>query len=231
MVSVIAMPVNGRAQEATVSGTVTDSTGSVLPGVTVTALHEASGNIFQAVTDERGGYRIPARTGVYKITAELSGFSTLIGSLELAVGQQAVMNLRMLLEGVEESVTVTGDAPLVDITQSTLGGRIDRRQMEEMPINGRNWLQLTPLSPGSRATESREAAPVRREYTGTVFQLEPPLVSSTYLWPNRCHWRPDSRQYRRYLPRVERLVNLGLGGTVAHHEVLQEELRKKRRHL
>ena len=72
----IALPVNGFAQEATVSGTVTDSTGAVLPGVTVTAVHEASGNTFVAVTDERGAFRMPVRIGDYRVTAELPGFAT-----------------------------------------------------------------------------------------------------------------------------------------------------------
>ena len=57
------MPLAASAQEATISGTVTDSSGGVLPGVTVTALHEASGNTFLAVTDERGEFRLPVRTG------------------------------------------------------------------------------------------------------------------------------------------------------------------------
>ena len=65
----------GYAQEATLTGTITDSTGGVLPGVTVTAVHEATGNRFVAVTDERGIYRIPARVGAYQLTAELAGFT------------------------------------------------------------------------------------------------------------------------------------------------------------
>jgi len=72
----LAWPVTGYAQEATISGTVKDSTGGVLPGVTITAIHEASGNTFVAVTDERGAFRMPARTGGYRLTAELSGFTT-----------------------------------------------------------------------------------------------------------------------------------------------------------
>ena len=64
------------AQEATLSGTVTDSTGAVLPGVTVRAVHEATGNSFEAVTDERGGFRVAVRVGAYRLTAELSGFAT-----------------------------------------------------------------------------------------------------------------------------------------------------------
>ena len=65
------MPVGAWAQEATLNGTVTDSTGGVLPGVTITATHTATGNTFVAVTDERGGYRIPLRVGMFKVDAEL----------------------------------------------------------------------------------------------------------------------------------------------------------------
>ena len=87
IVGMLALAVPAYAQEATMSGTVTDSTGGVLPGVTVTAVHEASGNTFQAVTDSRGVYRIPVRIGVYRLTAELAGFSTLTRTgLELLVG-------------------------------------------------------------------------------------------------------------------------------------------------
>ncbi|MGH2400507.1 MAG: carboxypeptidase-like regulatory domain-containing protein, partial [bacterium] len=82
----LALPVAGYAQDATINGTLTDSTGGVLPGVTVTALHEASGNTFEAATDERGTYRIAARAGVYRITAVLPGFSTVTrGGLEVLV--------------------------------------------------------------------------------------------------------------------------------------------------
>jgi hypothetical protein len=74
--AVLALPIAAYAQEATLSGTVTDATGGVLPGVTVTAIQEASGNTFTAVTDERGEYRLPLRVGPYRVTAELSGSST-----------------------------------------------------------------------------------------------------------------------------------------------------------
>ena len=69
------------------SGTVTDSTGAVLPGVTVTAVHEATGNRFVGVTDERGVYRIPARVGAYQITAELQGFTTVYADRRAAAGR------------------------------------------------------------------------------------------------------------------------------------------------
>ena len=92
---ILAVPVSARAQEATVSGTVTDSTGGVLPGVTIKAVNEASGNSFEAVTDTRGAYRLAVRIGNYQITATLVGFGNVSRRLELLVGQQAVVNLEL----------------------------------------------------------------------------------------------------------------------------------------
>src|SRR5687768_8734145 len=69
--AVLAMPVLAIAQEATITGTVSDSTGAVLPSVTVTAVNDATGNTFEGVTDERGIYRISARVGTYTVRASL----------------------------------------------------------------------------------------------------------------------------------------------------------------
>ena len=73
MAVLFSFPAIAQAQEATVNGTVIDTTGGVLPGVTVTALHAATGNTFVAVTDERGNYRIPLRVGMYRLTAGAAG--------------------------------------------------------------------------------------------------------------------------------------------------------------
>src|SRR5205809_1063803 len=149
--ALLLLPATGRAQDATLNGTVTDSTGGVVPGVTVTAVHEATGNTFEAVTDERGKYQIPLRAGVYRITAQLQGFATITRrGLELLVGQQAVVNLEITPSSVQEAVTVSAASPLVDTTQSSQATNIDPRQLSELPINGRNWLDLTMLASGSR---------------------------------------------------------------------------------
>src|SRR5262245_30846162 len=98
LVSVILLvPALASAQEAMFTGTVSDATGGVLPGVVITAVHEASGNMFTATTDERGEFRLPVPPS-----------------------------------GLQESVTVTGEAPLVDTTTSTVGANIDPRQMQEL---------------------------------------------------------------------------------------------------
>ena len=170
--AILALPAAGSAQEATFGGTVTDSTGGVLPGVTVTALHQATGNRFEGVTDERGTYRIAARTGTYRLTAMLPGFSVVTqAGIELLVGQQAVVNFELSPAAVQESITVTGGAPLLDLTTSSLGGNVDPRQVQELPVNGRDWLALTTLAPGMRANAT-DLGPTAGERMGNrEFQL------------------------------------------------------------
>jgi hypothetical protein len=145
------------AQEAFLSGTVVDSTSGVLPGVVIHAVLEASGNDFETVTDGTGSYRLPLRIGSYRVSAELEGFATFTRTgLEVLVGQQVVLNIRLAPSAVEESVTVSGQAPLIDVSRSTLGKAIDSRQMEDLPVNGRNWVDLTMLAPGSRQNSSTD---------------------------------------------------------------------------
>lgn len=179
IVVMMALPAAAYPQEATLSGTVTDATGGVLPGVTVTAVHEMSGNTFLGVTDERGTFRIPVRTGIYRMTLELPGFTTLNrGGLELLVGQTAVVSLQMAPSGVQESVTVTGEAPLLDVTQSSLGGNIDPRQMQELPVNGRNWQDLAMLAPGSRANAGGDS-PIPRESGNYQINMDGQQITQT----------------------------------------------------
>ena len=150
------LPARAHAQEATISGTITDSTGGVLPGVTITALHEATGNTFVAVTDQEGIYRLPVRAGGFRLTVELSGFGTLTRSVELLVRQNALVNLQMAPSTVQETVTVTGESPLIDTVNSSLGSNVDPRQLQELPLNGRNWIDLTMLAAGARQNLSSD---------------------------------------------------------------------------
>src|SRR5262245_6134737 len=130
----VAMPVLAFAQEAVLTGTVTDSTGAVLPGVTVVAVHEATGNRFETVTDGQGAFRVPARVGLYQLTASLQGFASVTRTgLQLLVGQTAVVNLQMAPSTVQETVTVTAEAPLLNVATSSLGGNIDPQQVQELP--------------------------------------------------------------------------------------------------
>jgi len=168
VLAVLLLPAIGYAQDATVRGTVTDTTGAVLPGATVTAVHEATGNTFAGVTDDRGAFHIPVRTGTYSITAALEGFAAATQSgVELLVGQQTALTLQLAVSSVAEAVTVTGAAPLIRTTQSSQASNIDPRQLSELPINGRNWLDLTMLAAGSRVNSVASDDLMPRASVGT----------------------------------------------------------------
>ena len=149
----LALPAGAAAQEAAIAGVVEDSTGAVLPGVTVTAVHETTGNTFVAVTDGSGRFRLPARVGAYELTVELQGFTTVSRTgINLLVGQTATVNVQMAPSTIQETVTVTAEAPLLNVSTSTLGGNIDPNQMSELPVQGRDWTALALLAPGNRST-------------------------------------------------------------------------------
>jgi hypothetical protein len=181
---ILTLPMIAHAQEAAVSGTITDSSGGVLPGVTVRAVHEATGNAFDTVTDARGAYRLAVRVGALRVTAEIQGFNTTTRAIELLVGQTGVLNLQMSPSGVAETLTVTGEAPLIETTTSTLGGNIDPRQMAELPVNGRNWINLALLAPGSRT------APVASSRENS----EKPLPDRNNNETREFHFHVDGQQ-------------------------------------
>jgi len=184
---IVTLPCVGYAQESTFSGTVTDSTGGVLPGVTVTATNVESGNTFEAVTDDRGNFRMPVRVGGYRITAKLAGFTTINWSgLQVLVGQTAVVSVQLAPSTLQETVTVTGEAPLIEMTSSTVGSNIDPRQMQELPVSGRNWMDLTLLAPGARRNDSGGLPQNRQGYSQIT--MDGQQVTTNY------HSAPDSEQ-------------------------------------
>jgi hypothetical protein len=180
LLAILSIPCLARAQETGVVGTIRDTTDAVLPGVTVTALHVATGNTFVAVTDTEGAYRIPAlRPGVYRVTAELSGFTTVTQeSIELLVGQRAQRDFRMTVSAIQESITVTSAAPLLEARQSRIAGNIDTRQMEALPLNGRNWMQLTTLAPGARVNNASDT-PQGNQPAGYQLNVDGQQVTAT----------------------------------------------------
>lgn len=141
------------AQEGSLIGTATDESKAVLPGVTITATSLGTGRQLTAITNERGEYRIPGvPAGRYKLQAELAGFSTVVvPDLELLVGQNRTVPFTLQVATLQESVTVTGEAPLVDTRSAAVSGNVDRRQMEELPLQGRNWMELSMMVKGITA--------------------------------------------------------------------------------
>ena len=141
------------AQDAMMNGVVMDESKAVLPGVAVVATSRSTGRVFEAVTNERGEYRLVGMPpGRYDTRVELSGFAVVvIPDVELLVGQNATIPYTLKLATLDETLTVTGEAPLIDLRTARVAGNIDRRQMEQLPINGRNWMQLSMMVPGITA--------------------------------------------------------------------------------
>jgi hypothetical protein len=171
MVPVLALalwlPAHVSAQQlATIQGTVVDDSRGVLPGVNLTATETGTGRQVVAVTDDRGRYRFDSlNPGVYTLRLSLSGFTTVeIARLELLVGTNAtVPATTMAVAALQETVVVTSESPLVDLTSSQVAGNIDRRQMEALPLQGRNWQELSLLVKGITANSVAERPGVDRD--------------------------------------------------------------------
>ncbi len=145
----MAMSVSLFAQRAAVSGTVTDQSGAVIPGATVTALMVSQGLKREATTGAQGTYAIPLLPpGRYTVTATCKGFTPReITDVILNVGDQVNLNIQLTVGGVAQSVTVEAEATLIPESPavSTL---VNRQFVENMPLNGRSFQSLLQLTPG-----------------------------------------------------------------------------------
>ena len=144
-----------RAQEGAIIGSAVDDTKAVLPGVNITATDQETGRVATAITNEKGEFRLlRLLPGKYTVTAELSGFSSVVlKDVELLVGNTLAIPFTMKLAQVSETLTVIGETPLVDTASSQVAGNVDRRQMEELPLQGRNWMELAKLVKGVTAND------------------------------------------------------------------------------
>ena len=139
------------AQSATgsIEGTVVDTSGAVLPGATITAVHGANGTTRTAVSDESGLFRLPLLpVGGYEITAELAGFNTRTQpGIVLTVGQTVTLRVEMPVAGVAETVTVSA-APIIETSRSHVSSTINEVAVQNLPVNGRNFIDFALLTPG-----------------------------------------------------------------------------------
>jgi hypothetical protein len=139
-----------QSEVATLSGTVTDSTGAVLNNVSITVTNQGTNLSTSTVTNDTGRYFLPSlRPGVYTVTATLPGFKKFVDSaLTLQVNQAARLDISLTVGDTAEQITVTADAPLLETETSGRGAVIDQRKIVELPLNGRDYNLLAQLSPG-----------------------------------------------------------------------------------
>jgi hypothetical protein len=146
-------PVAAGAQTgtATVTGIVLDETGGALPGVTITAVNQATNVVHTAVTNAAGNYTItPVTVGAYVIKAELAGFRTsATAPITLEARQIARLDFKMAVGAIAETVQVSGAAPILQTESTAVAEVISGNTVQSLPLNGRNTGQLTLLLPGT----------------------------------------------------------------------------------
>ena len=170
-----AIPVVAQAPTGTILGTVKDSSGASLPGATVTLRNIDTNLTRTAMTEQDGSYRFAEQpVGHYEIKAEAAGFRTEVRTgLNLEVTQQGVINFTLQVGATTQQVTITSDIPLVNTQDSTLGGTVNEQQMSQLPLNGRNYIDLALYQPGINPDKQQ-----RNQSEGTTFSANGAPVRS-----------------------------------------------------
>ncbi len=139
----------GQVPTGTVSGTVLDASGAVLPNAAITIRNKATGIERKITSGSDGTFSAPAlAAGEYEVTTKASGFRTLLREVTLTTGQILSLDLQMDVGQTTEIVTVEGAAAQVNLESHTIDGVITRQKIQELPLNGRSFLQLAFLEPG-----------------------------------------------------------------------------------
>ncbi|HLH05211.1 MAG TPA: TonB-dependent receptor [Bryobacteraceae bacterium] len=152
----IAVIANGQTTNGSITGTITDPSGSAVAGVQIQVKNQDTGEQRSATTIENGTYSIPQLPpGRYNITVEKQGFAKEARTgVPLLVNQSATLDFTLTVAAVSETVEVTGAPPALNTTTATLGDVIEHQQIVDLPLNGRNFTQLTLLTPGAAPQES-----------------------------------------------------------------------------
>src|SRR6266487_4518172 len=148
------------AQQGTseIGGRVTDDTNAALPGVAIVVTNEQTGGFRETLSGPEGSYFVSQIVpGRYQIRARLAGFRSFERKGIIAeVGKTVVLNFTLALGAVQETITVTGDAPIVDTTSAKVGGNIGTEELSELPAMYRNYFSTVALLPGVQFSPSNQ---------------------------------------------------------------------------
>ncbi|HSM84712.1 MAG TPA: carboxypeptidase regulatory-like domain-containing protein, partial [Candidatus Limnocylindrales bacterium] len=136
---------------ASIQGSVADASGAAIVGATITITNNATGIQRTTQSNGAGDYEVPALPpGTYTVQAQMKGFETLVAkNLQLQVNKNAVQNFSLKVASTNEVVTVEATAPMIETTTVSVGQTIDQRTVQEIPLNGRHFVDLGLLIPGS----------------------------------------------------------------------------------
>ena len=146
----VVRPIGGQTTTATVSGTVTDASGALVAGAKVDVKNVGTGITKSVTSDNQGRYRVPELiVGDYEVQASQAGFQTIVRKgITLTVGSEAVVDFSLQVGQAQQTVTVEAQASQVDTSSVALSTLVEPTQMNELPLNGRNFEQLLTLAPG-----------------------------------------------------------------------------------
>jgi hypothetical protein len=166
----VARHAHAQVSGATLSGTVTDSSGAVIPMARVSIRAVGTGATREVVTDSAGFYAAPnLQPGGYQVTVTAEGFRTAVQTgITLTVGAQQSLSITMQVGLVNQTVEVTTDAPNVQLTSSTISAEVNATTVRELPLNGRSWTDLANLQPGVITAETHPASDVNRGFGAQV---------------------------------------------------------------
>src|SRR6185369_4811601 len=166
-------PLPAQTVSGTILGQIQDQQGAAIGKVEITARSLDTGAIRKTVTDDTGGYRITSvPAGSYEVTAAVAGFKTEVRSgISVTVGSDVAVNFSMTVGAVTEKVEVTAEAPQVNTSSSTLGGFVNSTTIRELPLNGRDWLQLSLLQPGINTNGAQNSNDLSRAQRGNGITL------------------------------------------------------------
>jgi hypothetical protein len=156
-----------------IEGTVTDPTGAVLAGTTVSLKNEETGVMQTVRTQDSGYYRFPTLpSAVFSVTATANGFKTTIQEhIRVEVAEVKTVNVKLALGGSESLVTVTGELPQVETSEARVSGEIDETKVHDLPLSGRNFYTLVVLTPGVSGIAS-SGGQAYAQATGDIFNPE-----------------------------------------------------------
>ena len=155
---IFSVPAHAQVTGATLTGTITDPSGGVVTGASITATNTATGISRDVKSDASGFYSIPNLVpGPYEVKVSATGFSTSAQSITLAVAQQQQLNFSLKVGQTSTTVQVTEAAPQIDLTSSAVSGQVESETVRELPLNGRDWTSLAVLQPGVKQIETQMA--------------------------------------------------------------------------
>ena len=155
--------VRAQVDRTGLNGTVTDSSGRVVPGVHIAALQDDTKLLREAVSSASGYYDLAELpVGTYTVTFSLTGFEDLtFTNVTQTIGQTRTLNATLAVSGRTERIEVSGSSEQLDETSDALGAAIEPAQVKELPLNGRNWATLTALAPGAVDTGGSNQRSIR----------------------------------------------------------------------